>query len=93
MWIVELINGTVCVAEYLFCNLVQSLGLLGKHVLGLVPLVPVPGPGALCVHVHCDHCHLMRTVTRRTGGHQAPIMALAAVKSYRLYHITISLSY
>ena len=69
------------VMVHLFCNLVQSLGLLGKHVLGLVPLVPVPGPGALGVHVHCDHCHLMRTVTRRTGGHQAPIMALAAVKS------------
>ena len=30
-------------------------------------------------------------VTRGAGGHPAAIMALVAVKSYRLYHITISL--
>ena len=55
---------------YLFCDLVQGLGLLGEHVLGLVPLVPVPGPGALGVHVHCDHCHLMRG--RDQGGRGSP---------------------
>ena len=60
---------------YLLGDLVEGLGLLGEHVLCLVP---VPGPGALCVHLHC---HLMRgrdTVTR--GGHQTDVMALAAVK-------------
>ena len=48
---------------YLLGDLVEGLGLLGEHVLCLVP---VPGPGALGVHLHC---HLMRgrdTVTR--GG-------------------------
>ena len=56
--------GSVAAADYLLGDLVEGLGLLSEHVLSLVP---VPGPGALRVHLHC---HLMRagdTVTRGTG--------------------------
>ena len=72
-------SGKETVDNYLLGDLVEGLGLLGEHILCLVP---VPGPGALCVHLHC---HLMRgrdTVTRGDqGGHQTIVMALAAVKS------------
>ena len=47
----------VSVDVYLLGDLVECLGLLGEHILSLVP---VPGPGALRVHLHC---HLMRAVT------------------------------
>lgn len=55
--------------DYLLGDLVEGLGLLSEHVLSLVP---VPGPGALRVHLHC---HLMRAgdaVTRGTGGPGSP---------------------